>query len=376
MFKEYDRNSFNELNKQHNILALVGNGFDIGALKKYKKGIASGKTTSYPEFYNYLLSDLTNKDNILFKEMKKDKENDKDNWSDFENTLSQLLKKSSYNVSELEKSVDELQKYFIMFLNEVVDYSFILEFNQLARKNKWAWNTLSHFLRDLPSGETKFASKTGCYDLFNFVFVNFNYTNLLENYLYLDKNQFDPHVHKNVDTNFLFYSNNAGSGGSESIWSSYVLCDVIHPHGIQGVPRSLLFGIDLKEYDKGRSFEKKLVKPYWARCEVKYRDYIETAELFIIYGMSLGEMDAWWMDAIYDELLSRDVELIIYMYGDSDEEIVKKKFINSCVRHLGDSKTNREVVNNKIHVVTFVDNTTWFLGFNQNDEYNTSNEMK
>ena len=61
---------------------------------------------------------------------------------------------------------------------------------------------------------------------------------------------------------------------------------------------------------------------------------MEEAELFIIYGMSLGRTDAWWMDEIFQSILDRDVELIIYKHGDEDRDSIKKMFIDCCIRHV------------------------------------------
>lgn len=33
MFEKYDKKTFEELKKQHNIMVLVGNGFDVAVLK-------------------------------------------------------------------------------------------------------------------------------------------------------------------------------------------------------------------------------------------------------------------------------------------------------------------------------------------------------
>lgn len=38
MFGKYDKKTFNEIKSQHNIMVLVGNGFDIALLNKYKTG--------------------------------------------------------------------------------------------------------------------------------------------------------------------------------------------------------------------------------------------------------------------------------------------------------------------------------------------------
>lgn len=38
MFKKYDKKTFDALREQHNIMVLVGNGFDVAILKKYNTG--------------------------------------------------------------------------------------------------------------------------------------------------------------------------------------------------------------------------------------------------------------------------------------------------------------------------------------------------
>ena len=74
MFKKFNNKVFECLNKQHNIFVLVGNGFDISILKKYKKGRMSGKATSYIDFYDYITYyNLSNDSNILYKKMKEGK---------------------------------------------------------------------------------------------------------------------------------------------------------------------------------------------------------------------------------------------------------------------------------------------------------------
>ena len=47
MFKKYDRETFDVLREQHNIMALVGNGFDVAMLNKYNTGSLPGKTSTY-----------------------------------------------------------------------------------------------------------------------------------------------------------------------------------------------------------------------------------------------------------------------------------------------------------------------------------------
>lgn len=360
MFSSYSKDDFKKLNKQHNILVLTGNGFDVAVLNKF--GVKN-KTTSYENFFYWLKNNKKVTNNLLLEQMEQDKKDGKNNWSDFENTVGNLYSKEEYSVAELEYCLNEFQGYFTDFLNTIVDSQTLLEINEYVRKNKLTIQSLSYFLKDLPSNSTKFATKTNHYNLFNFVFANFNYTSLLDNYMYLDKIQFDPHQYKGVDTNFRFYSNNQGAKKPESVWSSYVLLDVIHPHGMQDVPRSILFGIDLESYDRGNSDEKRLVKGYWAQYKVKYEKYLDQADLFIIYGMSLGVSDSWWMDKIFENILKNKVELILYHYGTCDEESIKDKFIKGCIRHQNESNENKNVVKSNIYVKTFEENNTYFLGF-------------
>ena len=38
MFEKYNENTFSSLRKQHNIMVLAGNGFDVAVLQKYNMG--------------------------------------------------------------------------------------------------------------------------------------------------------------------------------------------------------------------------------------------------------------------------------------------------------------------------------------------------
>ena len=78
--------------------------------------------------------------------------------------------------------------------------------------------------------------------------------------------------------------------------------------------------------------------------------------------MSLGLTDAWWMDNIFDEILSREVELIIYKFGEYEKGVVVDIFINCCIRHKNSSEEDKKKVRNHIHVVLFNSNNTYFLG--------------
>lgn len=50
--------------KQHNIMVFVGNGFDIAVLNKYRQ---DSLVTSYSKFYDYLCYKGISSTNVLFK---------------------------------------------------------------------------------------------------------------------------------------------------------------------------------------------------------------------------------------------------------------------------------------------------------------------
>jgi len=344
--------------EQHNIMVFVGNGFDITVLNKYR---SDNLVTSYGKFYDYLEYKGIDSNNVLYKKMKDDKKNGKDNWSDFEVTIGNLIEEGLV-IEELNCSLKEIQKKFLLFLNDLAEPEVLLKENQDAENNKWAIKSLSSFLSDIGEEDYKkmlFPKTTQHYHMFNFLFVNFNYTSLLDNYLYLDKEQFEPHPHNNVDTNFSFYPNpnryQENKKYQETVWSSFIMTNMIHPHGYQNVPRSLLFGIEEKKYLSHKEYNK-FNKSYWAQDKQKYYEYFDDAQLFIIYGTSIGITDSWWWERILNSMLSTDSELIIYYYNDKnyDEGFVKDNFINSCkVAKLDDDKILK--IKNKIYVVLYND---------------------
>lgn len=358
MFTRYDTTDFSELKTQHNIMVLVGNGFDIKLLKQYEK---HGLVSSYEKFYDYLRYKCTNvENNILFQRMTESRAAGYSNWSDFENCLGELLKESSKPMEALEKDLFRFQTYFSMFLNELVTPELLEKMGERVSRNEWAITSLSKFLEDLPEEEydrLKFPLGTAHYDLFNFFFVNFNYTALLDNYIYLDKKQFDPHKYKTVDTNFGFWPNPNGYPkegiNAKTCWSAYVMTEIVHPHGLQAVPRSMLFGVDSGELQ--REQEKKFAKPYWARAEQRYGRFFRDARLFVIYGASLGGTDRWWWKNIFQRLKTGEAELIIYDYdeqGKGDRETVKDRFLKAC-GHLEEDREALDKVREKIFVVKF-----------------------
>lgn len=78
-------------------------------------------------------------------------------------------------------------------------------------------------------------------------------------------------------------------------YSGYVTSNIIHLHGILSTPRSLLFGIDADDdYKKTRAANDHLKKAYWSQTHALYRNHFTQADLFNIFGCSLGDSNCWW----------------------------------------------------------------------------------
>lgn len=342
---------------QINIMALFGNGVDI-QLMSY---LNSPYQTSYQNFYNYLCYKNFDKDNMIFQKMTEDKkENEKDpnikqNWSDFENSLIEIFNENNYiNEARLTNDFNHFQVEFSNFLNDIITPNMLAQLGKDSSKSELAISSFQKFLADLDESNFRklsFPSKVNHYKLFNWEILNFNYTSMLDNILVLDKEQYDPHPWKYADRQISFavnpnnFTNDHCSWNSSTYFSSYLMTNITHPHGYQNVPKSMLFGFDnenqITNVDN-RNKAKNFLKPYWAQNDKKYKSYFNNTDLFILYGLSLGDSDFWWWNNILNSLLETDSELIIYNYNsnnESDSETINR-FINVA--------TNEKLDNGKL----------------------------
>ena len=233
--------------------------------------------------------------------------------------------------------------------------------------------SMAEFIGDIATRSGTFDSfafpgDTYHYDLFNYLFVNFNYTPLLDDYVFLDAQQFQPQAHKYADRNFMFWPNPTGHadgfGDRKTGWSSYVRSEVIHPHGQQPIPRSLLFGIDAPDdLAPGRDPHRQLMKPYWAMNRIEYGHLFSDTRLFIIFGCSLSKSDGWWWRRV-PETLNRQTdngaplsELIIYWWSPIASPITREQVLDTFFAGAaGDlDEPERASVEDRIQVVVYTD---------------------
>jgi hypothetical protein len=350
--------SFHKVRNQNNVMALVGNGFDIQVLS----GLGAATDTRYESFYHYLKYRKFDGANRILERMEHLRGLGAENWSDVENAIEELRTVRGVSPDEIAADVRKVQREFASFLDQVATPDILSRLSDNATVRNLTMTSYTEFLGDIDDpdeyNKMRLPKRLDIGDLFNFKFVNFNYTSLLDDFVYLDQIQFDPHPLKWSDRNIKFHPNPRGHADAREQarfhMVSYLVSDVVHPHGIQHTPRSLLFGIDEAEGDA-----RKLSKPYWAQNKVKYGDLFSTTDLFIIFGCSLGDTDRWWWRAIVEGLRQNDeADLIIYWRRGSGESTLTARQMRerfaAAAGYLGDGEVSR-LLGEKARVVVYDD---------------------
>jgi hypothetical protein len=326
-------------------MAFVGNGFDIQVASDYEMPI----NTRYASFYHFLKLRSFDETNPIFREMGELQRERKDDWSDVEAVVDELLRSGRVQPRDLGEALRGIQEKFSELLELAVPSSLLVRLGKESMNQKSALGSMEEFLGDLDRDDyatLRFPRQISNFDVFNFFFINFNYTSLLDDFVYLDQQQFDPLRYKTVDRNFKFNIDPgpvAGEWGNQ--FSSYVTSEVVHPHGHQSVPRSLLFGIDMPKHVQGNQDPAlRLAKPFWAQNDLRYRHLFDDTELFIVFGCSLGESDRWWWKNIANSLgvertradgaSTYTPEMILYWFNEAGStltvEAVQDKFLSFC----------------------------------------------
>lgn len=372
-YREFTSAEYSDLKRQHNIMVLVGNGFDIQVARRYE----SRFSPRYPAFYHYLASRDFDSSNLVVQQMAAAKENGKENWSDIEAAIGRLIRPNggTKQAQTVYEATLAIQAAFSEYLELVAPPDLLAQVGKDSAEGSLAVNSMASFIGDVAQMSSTFESfafpgETCYYHLFNFLFVNFNYTPLLDDYAFRDAQQFRPQAHTHADRNFEFYPNPTGhpdgSWNQDTGWSSYVRSEVIHPHGQQAIPRSLLFGIDAPDdFNQGTEPNRELMKPYWAMNRIEYGHLFPDTRLFIIFGCSLGESDGWWWRRVYEELNHKPddgnprSELIIYWWSPAVKPATREDVLDIFFTGAtgNPNSPERASVQDQIQIVLYTDET-------------------
>lgn len=372
-YRRFTTAEYSKLRRQHNIMVLVGNGFDIQVTQRYE----SRFSPRYPAFYHYLLSRDFDSSNLVVQQMATAKESGQENWSDIEAAIGHLIRPEGgwHTAQAVYDATLAIQAAFSEYLELVAPPDLLVRVGKDSAQESLAVKSMADFIGDVAKGSPTlgsfaFPEETDHYDLLNYLFVNFNYTPLLDDYVFRDAQQFQPQAYKHADRNFMFRPNPTdhpdGHGNQQTGWSSYLRSEIIHPHGQQSVPRSLLFGIDAPDdLAPGSDPHRQLMKPYWAMNRIEYGHLFPDTRLFIIFGCSLGESDGWWWRRIY-EALNRQTgdgaplsELIIYWWSPVANPATREGVLDTFFASVaGDQDESRRAsVEDRIQVVVYNDET-------------------
>ena len=265
-----------------NILYILGNGFDK----------AQGMATSYPEFYNYL---MTNSDNCgdMLQLLKNEISDDKELWSDMEIAFGHFTSKIK-NPEDFEELFFELNEYLQEYL-KIEDSKFMPSTNL---KSKFISDFLTPSKNLEPLDKQRFLDETKSFGTAKDLYVmTLNYTNTLEKLLSLN----DKVVTK-------------------SFSNSETLRNIIHVHG--RLDDSIIIGVDNEtqidntDFRSNQDVRDLLIKEESneAMKEIRHltcKSYIDKANIINLYGVSLGKTDERWWKLIGDNLKSRKNLIII-----------------------------------------------------------------
>ena len=262
------------------ILYLIGNGFDK----------AQGLATSYPEFYDYLMQ--LKLEDPLEMAVLKDLESDYETWADLENALGNYTAHFS-NSTE--------------FLHILYFFNTRLKEYLRAENEKMKTLTLSSekLVRDLclpslylePQGRSLFHSYWDDGKIHNISIVSFNYTSTFEQVI----NKFPQeqiyhnqrfrinnllHIHGTINDMILVGVNDSGQIANEVFRNDVILSyEFIKPKINEGCQNS-----------RNRLFE----------------DLVQTADIIVLFGISLGKTDNKWWQAIGERMNSLSPPFLLY----------------------------------------------------------------
>lgn len=370
-YRTFTTAEYEKLRHQHNIMVLVGNGFDIQVARRFEARFSP----RYVSFYHYLLARDFDSSNLVVQQMAAAKQGGQENWSDVEAAIGRLITPEAgrHPAEDVYAATLAIQTAFSEYLELVAPPDLLARVGKDSAESSLAVRSMARFIADIAErsetfGSFAFPSETFHYDLFNYLFVNFNYTPLLDDYVFFDAQQFQPQAHRYADRNFMFWPNPDGHadgfGDRKTGWSSYVRGEVIHPHGQQPIPRSLLFGIDAPDdLAPGRHPYRQLMKPYWAMNRIEYGHLFSDTRLFVIFGCSLGNSDGWWWRRVY-EALNRQTdggaplsELIIYWWTPLASPVTRDEVLVNFFAGVAGvwNEAERASVEDRIQIVVYND---------------------
>ena len=327
-----------------NITYLVGNGLDL----------SFGLKTAYKDFYKYqmeLYKPENGESNIIYDEIMLDENNNFENWSDFE------LKLGKMSIEKPELFDDEMKRKrfiddYIQVIKDLVVYlkkveqEFINDPEFEEKKINFLL-TLKKLKDDLPGSDRGalvryFENFGNVMDYVNI--LTFNYTSVLDK-LYNKSQKTFGNPYRSVNQNVF-------------------INEPIHAHGT--LDKHLILGLSdasqiselFSEEEVGNFIKKTSFE--WCRdgqLELNSK-IIHDSDLFVIYGMSIGDTDKLLWNKVAAVAVTRNIPVIIYHFiKDLDFTIPQQlgplylNITNDFVSKSGLTEEDQSILRGKIYII-------------------------
>lgn len=320
-----------------NILYLIGNGFDVNL----------GMKTSYADFYEYYINKPSPSVNIDALKANIAQYKNTNKWSDLEKGLGLYTDKV--------KNVRVLREVYFDINDELKDYlkdqisTISLVDMKLTEKIK---NDLAHpgkyFPRRQQSEIENFISPTSyAHDAINI--ITFNYTDTIEKILEVGNRSISLELSKKNPNGY-----------------KRILHTINHIHGTLG-DSELIMGVNdisqisKEEFRNDDQVLDMLVKPTTTLNRGDLMDdncegLINSADLICIFGLSLGETDNKWWEAIAQHMKNTSTRIIYYGYTkekmphSQDRWSKEREYRNILTKKFMTQNTDHDNLSNRIYV--------------------------
>jgi len=292
---------------------LIGNGLDIHI----------GLKTSYQDFYSFLQKNKNEPrgttqnqiyNNILNNHFKIEKQPDDIDWSDFEIAIGQYTNQIDNEVS-LE-----------MFINDYEE--FIEEFTD--------------FIENQSKGVTSTSFINNTHKIFNNALqkpINLEERDQINIHSNFKNNNKDQQVRNFIVFNYTEVFDEIYHSWREKAKQTRIVSSIpIHIHGL--CQSQVLLGVNDESQLQGKFCENDtlkimMVKTLANRSALSMRfekatEVVKNSELFIIFGMSLGDSDKYWWEKIMENLEKNSAnKVLIYAYVNERGKL--EKYIHRMV---------------------------------------------
>lgn len=320
-----------------NILYLIGNGFDVNL----------GMHTSYADFYEYYISKPSPSTNINALKENIDQYKETNKWSDLEKGLGLYTTKLN-TVSDLREVYFDINDELKSYLKNQISTVGLPDIKLAEKLKKDLANPGRYFAQRQQREINNFISpSSSTNDAINI--ITFNYTDTIEKILEVGNRNISLELSKK----------------NSNVYKR-VLHTINHIHGTLD-DSELIMGVNdigqisKEEFRNDDQVLDMLVKPTTTLNRGDLIDdncvsLISSADLICIFGLSLGETDNKWWEAIAQHMKDTSTRLIYYGYTrdemphSQDRWLKEREYKSILAEKFMMQNMNSDILSNRIYV--------------------------